>query len=164
MAIKARSKGLSFVTEWNFPYRNAWIDGPSLLRVMNFLIDNAITYTEQGEVVFRALSESSGNRLTLTFEVDDTGPGLSKGSYGLQIKPLFHGTQAMGLGIPLATGLIRRMDGELTLVRLNHGTRARVQLTAPLPQMGGDDPQSTGGEITPPLAPSLDPDMTPEPP
>ena len=75
------------------------------------------------------------------FEVTDTGPGLPQ-DWARLLEPFeqeaaAHRVQAgLGLGLPLAAGLLRLLGGRLGLVPLPSGTQAWVDL--PLEEVGHD--------------------------
>ncbi|HJV91236.1 MAG TPA: HAMP domain-containing sensor histidine kinase [Holophagaceae bacterium] len=137
-ALLAHAKGLAFRSELDLPLHAAWMDAPCLERALKLLLDNALAYTPQGEVVFRARTRPEGTALALVVEIDDTGPGLPTGQGGASLEPFLSGAQPLsrpgflGLGLPLAAALTRRMGGRLELNPLFPGTRARVSVTLPI--------------------------------
>ncbi|HJV23588.1 MAG TPA: HAMP domain-containing sensor histidine kinase [Holophagaceae bacterium] len=140
-SLQARAKGLTFRTELDLPLVAAWMDAPCLERALGLLLDNALAYTEQGEIVFRARTRPEGTAMALVVEIDDTGPGLPAAQEGTSLAPFLSGAQPLsrpgflGLGLPLTAGLVRRMGGRLELHRLFPGTRARVSLTVPVTRL-----------------------------
>lgn len=122
MAEKAFGKRLEF---------SVWIDHavPALVRgdsgrvrqVLTNLLNNAIKFTEAGEVSVRvAVASEEAAGLTIRCEVADTGVGISPEAMGKIFEPFvqadgsttrrFGGT---GLGLSISRGLIRHMGGEM---------------------------------------------------
>lgn len=96
-------------------------DPHRLRQVLTNLLDNAVKFTEKGEIgVSVALIEQSSDWLGLQFSVHDTGPGIAPH----QQREIFdafsqangsatrtHG--GTGLGLAICSRLIRAMDGKL---------------------------------------------------
>lgn len=134
----AREKGLSLrievATHWN-PVRKG--DGLRVEQVMGELLDNAVKFTDQGEIVCR-LGPDEG-REGLRLQVLDTGPG--PGAQGCA--PWFeafvqadgsttrsHG--GAGLGLSIASRLAQLMGGELCgSARAQGGTAMTLNLPLP---------------------------------
>ncbi len=105
----------------NIPY--AMVGDPLRLnQILLNLTNNAVKFTEQGEIVVSAkLVEENKTQVTLGFSVSDTGIGLSQE----QISNLFNAfTQAdgsitrkfggTGLGLTISKHLVELMEGEIT--------------------------------------------------
>ncbi|MBT8470526.1 MAG: response regulator, partial [Deltaproteobacteria bacterium] len=124
LACRAHAKRIELVYEFdpNLPARV--LGDPSRLRqvVLN-LVDNAVKFTEQGEVVVRCrVIERSGSETALHFEVSDTGIG----SDPARQKKVFESfTQAdasttrrfggTGLGLAISAQLVSLMGGSIEL-------------------------------------------------
>ncbi|WP_275099822.1 ATP-binding protein [Sedimenticola hydrogenitrophicus] len=97
-------------------------DSLRLKQVLTNLINNAVKFTREGQVLLRVgVQERDPERLTLAFAVEDTGPGIAPD----QIERLFHPfTQAdasttrryggSGLGLSICQRLVEKMGGEIT--------------------------------------------------
>ncbi len=137
-SLLSRAKGLGFQSEIDLPLPAAWVDVHCLDRALRLLLDNALAYTSQGELNLRVFTSPEGTAMELVVELDDTGPGLPEGQEAAGLEPFLAEAQPLsrpgflGLGLPLASGLVRRMGGRLELHRLFPGTRARIQLTLPV--------------------------------
>ncbi len=96
-------------------------DPGRLRQVITNLVNNAIKFTEKGEVVVAVRpAESDDQRVGLVFEVEDTGIGIPTGRIGDLFLPFtqadasttrrFGGT---GLGLSIVKSLVERMGGTL---------------------------------------------------
>jgi len=100
--------------------------------VLTNLLNNAVKFTEQGEVVLRVLTQEdtpsgvslteavSGSKATLRFEIKDTGIGLSEDARGRIFDAFSQADQSTtrryggtGLGLTISRQLVRMMHGEI---------------------------------------------------
>ncbi|MEO5364804.1 MAG: ATP-binding protein [Magnetococcus sp. WYHC-3] len=134
---QARGKGLALRHEMaaGMPPRLVG-DRDALEDLLRRLLDNAVRYTDQGEVVLKVLPEGESAAARFRFEVRDTGTGLSRE----RLRGLFHadpmaavrrcGGESAGLGIAVARSLARSLGGELMAdSRMGVGTVVWVVLT-----------------------------------
>lgn len=130
---RATAQGLDYRIEGDplpLPVR---CDGPRLRRALAALLDNALKFTSKGALQVRWTVHREAGRCRLRFEVTDTGVGLPS-DWGRLLEPFEQEVTAprvqagLGLGLPLATGLLRLMGGRLGLVPLPNGTQAWVDL------------------------------------
>ena len=143
ISVKAEEKGLELVFDIdnNVP---ALIKGDPLRlgQVIINLMNNAVKFTDEGEVILKAkmLSLSEGKQL-LQFEVVDTGIGLTKE----QIGKLFHSfSQAdsstsrkyggTGLGLTISKQLVELMGGSIW-VESQYGKGSRFIFTIETEQL-----------------------------
>ncbi len=114
---------------------------PDLLeRVLHNLLENAVKYTEAGQV--SVWVRRQGDRAVLC--VEDTGPGIPEAVLPDVTRPFFRAappdTPGSGLGLTLAERVVRLHGGRLTLTnRPGGGTRACASFplhTAPADLMG----------------------------
>jgi len=133
LASIAQTKGIELVCyiDDNVPTQ---MDGdPNRVRqILNNLIDNAIAFTDEGEVVVRVAQQSSnGGKSVYQCDVQDTGVGISP---ELQLKLFDSFTQedasntrdhgGLGMGLAISRQLVSMMNGEITFrSRLGEGTR-----------------------------------------
>lgn len=109
----AAAKGLSLKFE---AVEGEWLgDVVHLEKLLGALIHNAIRFTATGEVILRALDRES-----LTFEVQDTGPGMTRAEASALFDPFAQGDESrtreaegLGLGLTAANGLARLMGGRI---------------------------------------------------
>ena len=122
-AMRAEEKGLELVFDVA-PGVPEWIVGDSLRvgQVLINLVNNAVKFTEQGEVVVSIGAEASGGPgiAVLRFAVRDTGMGLNAEQIGRLFRPFtqaeadvsrkFGGT---GLGLTICKSLVEMMGGSI---------------------------------------------------
>lgn len=109
----AAAKGLKLTVQ---AVEGEWMgDVVHLEKLLGALVHNAIRFTVSGEVVVRALDRDG-----LTFEVQDTGPGMTKGEAAALFKAFTQGdetstrkAEGLGLGLTAAEGLARLMGGRI---------------------------------------------------
>ena len=95
LCAEARAKGLELRSEIDSKVCTILCGDPGRLRqVLTNLLNNAVKFTEQGEVVLRVLpqedtpsgvsltEQSPSSKATLRFEIKDTGIGLSEDARG----------------------------------------------------------------------------------
>jgi signal transduction histidine kinase/ligand-binding sensor domain-containing protein/ActR/RegA family two-component response regulator len=98
-------------------------DGRRLRQILFCLLSNAVKFTRQGSVRVRAETISSGGGWsTVHFEVADTGPGIPPDRLARVFEPFTQGDESRnrehggaGLGLPIASSLVKLMGGELTV-------------------------------------------------
>ncbi len=122
MAVQARQKGLRLVCDAD-PLIPARLRGdPGRLRqILTNLVDNAVKFTDEGEVAIRVSTdaETLGETL-LRFEVRDTGIGIPEDMHD-QLFEKFMQVDASttrryggtGLGLAISRELVRMMGGEI---------------------------------------------------
>lgn len=120
--IMDKSIEVIFIIENNVP--PALIgDSHRLSQILINLVNNAIKYTQEGEVVIRVkLIKRIDNSVNLEFSITDTGIGLSE----KQIKNLFnpfaqaevdanHHAEGSGLGLSICKDLVNLLGGEINI-------------------------------------------------
>ncbi|MGZ5818230.1 MAG: PAS domain S-box protein, partial [Burkholderiaceae bacterium] len=133
---KAHEKGLEYLFRISSAIPRNLIGDPLRLgQVLINLINNAVKFTESGEVVVtcRQLDATAGHQIQLEFIVRDTGIGMSEE----QSKRLFSAfSQAdesttrkyggTGLGLSISKGMVELMGGTISLKsELHRGTTVR---------------------------------------
>jgi PAS domain S-box-containing protein len=125
LSIKAHKKGLELIFEIAPDVPNSLFGDPLRLgQVLTNLTNNAIKFTDHGEVIIRIQSQKTDapDKIILVFSVIDTGIGMSQ----KQINKLFKSfSQAdryitrkyggTGLGLSICKGLIEIMGGTITV-------------------------------------------------
>ncbi|WP_459900290.1 ATP-binding protein [Desulfobaculum senezii] len=98
-------------------------DPIKLAQILDAVMDNAIKFTEEGEVVFAiAVEQDEGETVTLRFSVTDTGIGIDKQRIDEAFVPFSQADETAtrrhggtGLGLALCARLVDVMDGSITL-------------------------------------------------
>ena len=123
-AQKAQDKGLEFLAEVaNSVPQNLVGDPLRLGQVIANLINNAIKFTEQGDVYLKAeLLEQVGERARLRFSVKDTGIGMTPEQAARLFQPFSQADASTtrkhggtGLGLTICRRLVELMGGEIWL-------------------------------------------------
>ena len=123
-AQKAQDKGLEFLAEVaNSVPQNLVGDPLRLGQVIANLINNAIKFTEQGDVYLKAeLLEQVGERVKLRFSVKDTGIGMTPEQAARLFQPFSQADASTtrkhggtGLGLTISRRLVELMGGEIWL-------------------------------------------------
>jgi signal transduction histidine kinase/CheY-like chemotaxis protein/HPt (histidine-containing phosphotransfer) domain-containing protein len=122
IALKADQKGLEFICGVHPDVPDRLQGDPGRLRqILTNLCGNAVKFTDRGEVAVQvSVAERLENRVTLRFEVHDTGIGIPTG----KIDDLFEAFQQMdasttrrfggtGLGLTISKRLVEMMNGEI---------------------------------------------------
>ena len=130
---QARAKGLELRSEIDSKVCTGLCGDPGRLRqVLTNLLNNAVKFTEEGEVLLRVLPQEDtpsgvsvaeavpGSKATLRFEIKDTGIGLSEDARGRIFDAFSQADQSTtrryggtGLGLTISRHLIRMMHGEI---------------------------------------------------
>jgi len=108
------------------------VDPQTIEQILLNLVDNACKYAARGAIAVRATA--SGGALTV--DVQDDGPGIAPDDAPGLFRPFQRGhahaagaVPGLGLGLSIARGLARAMDGELTLHATGPtGTTFRLRL------------------------------------
>ena len=123
-AQKAQDKGLEFLVDVADSVPQTLVGDPLRLgQVIANLINNAIKFTEQGEVYLTAeLLEQVGERATLGFSVMDTGIGMTPDQAARLFQPFSQADASTtrkhggtGLGLTICRRLVELMGGEIWL-------------------------------------------------
>ena len=132
---QAQAKGLAFTATLD-PHLPELVraDEPRVRQILLNLLGNAIKFTARGEVRLRARYA----REMATFEVEDTGPGMSEAELARVFEPFARGSAAQGspggtgLGLTISRMLTGLMGGELSVRSApGQGTCFTVRLFLP---------------------------------
>jgi hypothetical protein len=135
-AGKAADKGLAFKVDVDRKAQGAVdVDPHRLSQILGKILDNAVKFTEAGEVRLKVARD--GDRVVL--EVSDTGVGFDEDAATRMFKPFEQADGSMtrkfggvGLGLAICSGLVDLMKGELTAEgKPGKGAAFRVQLPLP---------------------------------
>ena len=95
------------------------LDSTRLKQVLLNLLANAVKFTEQGEITFRAASSTAGQDIQLVFSVTDTGVGISSEDQDNLFHPFTRvgdhsrDQNGAGLGLAISQRLVNRMGGDI---------------------------------------------------
>jgi signal transduction histidine kinase len=129
-----RAKGLALHADLAPLPRPLVCDAARLSQALEALLDNALGFTTRGSISFRLVARPEGRTWHLRFEVEDQGMGLPP-DWERLLKPfeqeergLRRHRGGLGIGLPLAAGLIELMGGRLGLEPRTGGTLAWVEV------------------------------------
>lgn len=142
--MQAREKGLAFryKSDHSLP-QQVELDERRFCRVMRNLLDNAVKYTEHGEIVLSVGFKAD----TLQVTVQDTGVGIAAD----KLKHLFHSfevedidkNQGAHIGLALCKSLVEHMGGRIEVdSTINQGSRFQVSLPLTVLQQSDTDASS----------------------
>lgn len=133
---RAAIKGIGFGmhTDAEFP-PCFWSEPVALRRILQNLIDNAIKFTQQGDVSVELSRTGKGAATQLHFDVADTGPGIPDEEIRRIFAPFEQGQtglrneQGLGLGLALSRQLAHVIDGRLEIdSEPDRGSRFRLSV------------------------------------
>lgn len=123
MVIPAEEKGLRFVVECKSSLPTTLeTDGKRLKQILINLVNNAIKFTGQGQIVLRVNSEVVGDVPHLKFAVIDTGEGIEPSDMNKIFEAFEQGASTVGakrsgtgLGLAISKQLTNLLGGELSI-------------------------------------------------
>ncbi|MDQ8198856.1 response regulator [Pelagicoccus enzymogenes] len=126
-ALKAESKGITFLTSLSGPRDESFALDKKLLRnVLNNLIDNAIKFTAEGQVILLLSYQTctqAGDDAKLHFKVIDEGPGIPSDSLKKVFEPFVRidssnsrETEGAGLGLSICQRALSILGGEIEAI------------------------------------------------
>jgi PAS domain S-box-containing protein len=138
VGLKAEEKGLELHFDLAHD-RSTMLVGDQLRlgQILTNLVNNAIKFTEAGEIVVRVREEiKQDNRVQLYFSVQDTGIGMTQEQMGRMFQ---HFSQAdastvrkfggTGLGLAISKRLVEMMEGNIAIESI-HGIGSNFYFTA----------------------------------
>jgi len=137
LGLKAVNKNLELIFEYN-PELPKYIrtDERKLQQVLINLINNAIKFTQEGQVIVRVQPDQN-NINKLNFEVEDTGAGIAESEINSLFKPFTQTTagrnsqEGTGLGLSISLKFIQLMQGDITVSsQLGQGTVFKFHIFA----------------------------------
>jgi two-component system, sensor histidine kinase and response regulator len=147
----ARGKGLMLHTFVDPNIPALYGDSDRLRQVLLNLLGNAVKFTERGGVVARASVVEIAERVTVRFEVQDTGPGIDDDVRARLFEPFVQADASTtrryggtGLGLSISKRLVELMGGEIGVVSApgsgacfwHRSFRTRDGAAAPCPPAG----------------------------
>jgi signal transduction histidine kinase/CheY-like chemotaxis protein len=144
MRGRAEAKGLQVTLEMaqDFP-RGVLADEGKLRQVVLNLLGNAVKFTSHGGVTLRLATKPTGesDRVTLVFEVEDTGGGIGEEDQERIFEPFVQlggrsDQEGTGLGLSIARQFVVLMGGTLGVEsELGKGSVFRVEVPVELPDV-----------------------------
>ena len=156
VGLRAEEKGLELVFELPPAFIVPILGDPArLLQVLINLSNNAVKFTEHGEIIAAVeVLERDGNSVWLRFEVRDTGIGITPEQQKRLFLPFSQADASTsrrfggsGLGLAISRQLVRMMGGELEVESTpGLGSRFRFSARFGLGQQSALDGPSEFGE------------------
>ena len=147
VTLKAFGKGIELVVHFQPTAPTSLIGDPGRLQqVLVNLLNNAIKFTEKGQVLLRVRSESvQAETVTLEITVEDTGIGIAEDKLALIFESFRQSDDSTtrqyggtGLGLPIASQLVGLMGGRIQVEsKLGQGSRFQFSITCK--RQGGQD-------------------------
>lgn len=144
--FKAKRRGLKLKLERDLNILHyVTIDVSKLRQIILNLLDNAIKYTDSGEILLRTYPVLQRGSIQLGIAISDTGPGISESEQQKIFAPFYQSHQAstihdanqqgVGLGLAICQGLIKLMGGTIRCQsQLGRGTTFYVELPVKIMQ------------------------------
>ncbi len=132
---RAVAKGLTAMVALDPLPRPVHCDASRICQALEALLDNALGFTERGNVAFRLRATPEPGAWHLRFEIEDEGPGLPPDwerlmhPFEQEERSLRRRRGGLGIGLPLAAGIVELMGGRLGLIPQATGTLAWVEIT-----------------------------------
>ena len=151
----ARKKGLELVLDVpTMMPTGARGDADRLRQILAALLENAVKFTERGNVVLRLTGQQKGGRPLSVFEVIDTGCGIPDETIAGIFDPFSRAADSgdrryggTGLGLTIAARLAKAMGGRIDVRSVDRrGTTFKLQI--PLDLDRGRDTRSVPVDLT----------------
>ena len=136
---RCEGKGLQFIAEISDSLPNMIVsDDGKLRQVLINLLDNALKFTSEGQIVMRCDAVlHRGRRWCIRCEISDTGPGIDKSEMD-KIFQLFEQGQAgidagsgSGLGLNISQKFVQMLGGNLVVrSEIGHGSSFSFEFVA----------------------------------
>ena len=122
LRVKAQEKGIALEYEWSGSVPETIESDPTRLKqVLTNVIGNAIKFTDQGSVRVVVRTQKRGRRDTLTFQIIDTGIGMTPETCQRIFDPFVQADTSItrrfggtGLGLSISRRLAQALGGDLT--------------------------------------------------
>jgi len=153
-AARAQAKGLGCKTHIAAAVPGHVVGDPVRLRAaVENLIDNAVKFTERGDVVLRMSATRAGrDRMRLSFAMIDNGIGMTAAEVKRLFRPFVQANETIGqtfggfgLGLVLVKRLAEAMDGGLAVKsRPGRGSTFTLTVVVPLDREAAEPPNVRG--------------------
>lgn len=131
MRDRMEDKGINFSVETSLVCPDLIGDDIRIEQILVNILGNAAKFTpEGGRVIMRVFQTVKGDKVLTTYQVEDTGCGISEAFQKKIFEPfsqeregISQGRQGTGLGMSISSMLAKQMDGTLTVSsRLGEGS------------------------------------------
>lgn len=121
-ARMVNQKGLKLCVELDQSVKqNVCSDSRRLRQILINLINNAIKYTDEGEVTISAkCRKNAGDKIIFACQIQDTGIGIHPDEFDSLFEPYFqiqnsinHKSEGTGLGLAISAQLVKAMGGKI---------------------------------------------------
>ncbi|KAG0189165.1 hypothetical protein DFQ28_003786 [Apophysomyces sp. BC1034] len=139
MQPMASRKGLSLRVDAKGVQWLVHSDRRRILQILLNLVDNAIKYSTQGEVVIRAAQHIASSQCVTRIAVTDSGIGIPEAAKERLFEPFVQLDESnarshtgIGMGLTIVDGLVRRLGGDITVTSaVGVGSTFEVTFRAP---------------------------------
>jgi CheY-like chemotaxis protein/nitrogen-specific signal transduction histidine kinase len=154
LAGRAAAKGLQWSVEISDQLPAFVVGDPVRLRAaLENLIDNAVKFTEQGNVVLEAVPlRDPGEKLGVSFSISDSGIGLTLAEIKRLFRPFSQANVTIasrfggaGLGLSSVKQIARAMGGDIVVAQ-RRGGGTTFTLAVSLAQAKGPETTASGAE------------------
>lgn len=148
LRVSAVDKGLNLYAESLTPIpTHIFSDETRLRQVLINLLNNAIKFTDEGQVALRLRMANIRNQEMLCFDVEDTGMGIAHEKISSIFQPFSQVVDVVsknldgsGLGLAISTELAIRMGGGIDVTsELGAGSKFTAYID---PDLKGDEPRA----------------------
>jgi signal transduction histidine kinase/HPt (histidine-containing phosphotransfer) domain-containing protein len=155
MAERARAKELDMALLFDADVPAKLCGDPTRLhQILTNLVGNAVKFTESGKVVIRVSKQSEQEeRVTIHFEVKDTGIGISENDRKMLFAPFVQADGSVtrryggtGLGLAIAKQLVEMMGGTIG-VTSEPGHGSTFSFTASFIKQASEEPTAQPKDI-----------------
>jgi signal transduction histidine kinase/HPt (histidine-containing phosphotransfer) domain-containing protein len=144
--VRAKELDMALLFDADVPLKLCG-DPTRLHQILTNLVGNAVKFTERGKVVIKVSKQSEGEeRVTIRFEVNDTGIGISENDQKLLFAPFVQADGSVtrryggtGLGLAIAKQLVEMMGGTIG-VTSEPGTGSTFSFTASFIKQPSQEP------------------------
>lgn len=123
MRGRMEDKGIDFRVETDIICSNLVGDDMRIEQILVNILGNAVKFTpEGGRVTMRVFQSADGDKISTTYQVEDTGCGISEefqrrifDSFSQEHDGIGQGRQGTGLGMSISSLLAKQMGGTLSV-------------------------------------------------